>query len=125
MPAASNFGSIARLSPASIAERVPTKVVAEFLAGKYKLGGCITLLNAERDEIIKVEGKTAGRQPCGSRINLQQNARDVGTRLIPGLRHPGERHDMTNAVRGTGLLIGVELVLDCGTTEPAGKETRS
>jgi 4-aminobutyrate aminotransferase-like enzyme len=56
--------------------------------------------------------------------NLQQNARDVGARLIAGLRKLGERHDIIYAVRGAGLLIGVELVLDRRTREPAGRETR-
>lgn len=55
---------------------------------------------------------------------LQANAKQVGTTLIEALRRLGERHEIVGGVRGAGFLIGVELVKDRRTMEPAGEETR-
>ncbi len=41
---------------------------------------------------------------------LQENARDMGARLITGLRTLQERHGCVGDVRGMGLFIGVELI---------------
>jgi 4-aminobutyrate aminotransferase-like enzyme/Ser/Thr protein kinase RdoA (MazF antagonist) len=53
---------------------------------------------------------------------LQQNAHDVGEYFMVGLRKLGERHRLIGDVRGLGLFIGVELVRDRQTLEPAGPE---
>jgi len=55
---------------------------------------------------------------------LQENAKQVGSYLIAGLRALGERHEIVHEVRGAGFLIGVELVTDRRSREPAGAETR-
>ena len=54
--------------------------------------------------------------------NLQENARNVGGYLIEKLRALTERHPMVGDVRGLGLFIGVELVRDPVTLEPATEE---
>ncbi|HEX6939021.1 MAG TPA: aminotransferase class III-fold pyridoxal phosphate-dependent enzyme [Longimicrobiales bacterium] len=51
---------------------------------------------------------------------LQQNAHRVGARLLRGLRERAGRHALVGDVRGLGLYIGIELVLDRDTREPAG-----
>lgn len=50
---------------------------------------------------------------------LQENARTTGARLSEGLRALMERHPLVGDVRGLGLFLGVEFVLDRGTREPA------
>lgn len=55
------------------------------------------------------------------RERLQQNALEVGAYLREGLRRLQARHPLIGDVRGLGLYIGVELVLDPETLEPAGE----
>ncbi len=53
------------------------------------------------------------------REHLQEHARRAGERLIARLRDVGSRRPAIGDVRGSGLFIGVELVLDRETREPA------
>jgi 4-aminobutyrate aminotransferase-like enzyme/Ser/Thr protein kinase RdoA (MazF antagonist) len=54
---------------------------------------------------------------------LQAHALRVGDRLLAGLRHLVDRYPIVGDVRGTGLFLGVEMVRDRETLEPATKET--
>lgn len=50
---------------------------------------------------------------------LMQNAGEVGRHLMDGLREIGNRHMTIGDVRGAGLFIGLELVRDRDSKEPA------
>ncbi|OKJ09221.1 aminotransferase [Kitasatospora sp. CB01950] len=65
----------------------------------------LTVLDALRDE------------------DLQGNAVRVGGHLKDRLRALADRHRIVGAVHGSGLYLGLELVRDRGTLEPAGEET--
>jgi alanine-glyoxylate transaminase/(R)-3-amino-2-methylpropionate-pyruvate transaminase len=54
--------------------------------------------------------------------NIQQNALTIGNHLKSRLMELQDRHDLIGEVRGMGLMIGVELVKDRKTKEPAGPE---
>lgn len=54
---------------------------------------------------------------------LQENARVVGAHLRERLLGLADRHEIIGAVHGVGLYVGVEMVLDRETLEPAAAET--
>jgi 4-aminobutyrate aminotransferase-like enzyme len=54
---------------------------------------------------------------------LQDHAEEVGRVLIDGLRSLKGRYPLIGDVRGAGLFIGIELVKDRATLEPAPEET--
>jgi 4-aminobutyrate aminotransferase-like enzyme len=59
------------------------------------------------------------------RENLQTNALQVGAALRGGIEELAQRHPIVGDIRGPGLFIGVELVRDRATREPAAVETRA
>ncbi|MBS0366506.1 MAG: aminotransferase class III-fold pyridoxal phosphate-dependent enzyme [Proteobacteria bacterium] len=54
---------------------------------------------------------------------LQAHALDVGQRLLAGLHLLKDRHTVIGDVRGSGLFLGIELVRDRGTRDPATAAT--
>jgi 4-aminobutyrate aminotransferase-like enzyme len=54
---------------------------------------------------------------------LQENARVVGGALRAGLEQLVARHEIAGAVHGMGLYLGLDLVRDRETREPAREET--
>jgi 4-aminobutyrate aminotransferase len=57
-----------------------------------------------------------GEEGFGDRVTR------LGSHLLAGLRALQEKHAIIGDVRGLGLMVGMELVKDRGTKEPAGKE---
>ena len=51
---------------------------------------------------------------------LQQQARSTGERLLAGLRELQGEHEVIGDVRGSGLFLGIDLVANRETREPAG-----
>jgi alanine-glyoxylate transaminase/(R)-3-amino-2-methylpropionate-pyruvate transaminase len=56
------------------------------------------------------------------REGLQENSLRIGEQLLAGLRRLQEKHPIIGDVRGRGLMIGVEMVKDRKTKEPAKAE---
>ena len=53
---------------------------------------------------------------------LQENSLKVGRRLLAGLEQLKPKHRLIGDVRGLGLFVGIELVLDHETLAPAAAE---
>jgi alanine-glyoxylate transaminase/(R)-3-amino-2-methylpropionate-pyruvate transaminase len=56
------------------------------------------------------------------REKLQTNALKIGNHILAGLERLKEKHNLIGDVRGKGLLLGIELVKDRATKEPATAE---
>jgi alanine-glyoxylate transaminase/(R)-3-amino-2-methylpropionate-pyruvate transaminase len=56
------------------------------------------------------------------RERLQENALNIGNHLLGGLNRLKDKHNLIGDVRGKGLLLGIELVKDRATKEPAKAE---
>jgi alanine-glyoxylate transaminase/(R)-3-amino-2-methylpropionate-pyruvate transaminase len=54
---------------------------------------------------------------------LQQNAREVGGRLLRGLRRLQDQYPLVGEARGMGLMLGLELIADRSTWAPATAQT--
>ncbi len=53
---------------------------------------------------------------------LQERALRVGSHWMAALKKTQERHDLIGDVRGSGLFLGIDLVRDAATHEPATEE---
>ncbi|MCK4765077.1 MAG: aminotransferase class III-fold pyridoxal phosphate-dependent enzyme [Candidatus Aminicenantes bacterium] len=53
---------------------------------------------------------------------LQKNARTVGNRLLAGLKELQQKYALIGDVRGMGLFIGIELVMDRENLSPAAEQ---
>jgi alanine-glyoxylate transaminase/(R)-3-amino-2-methylpropionate-pyruvate transaminase len=56
------------------------------------------------------------------REKLQANSLKIGNRILAGLSKLKEKHNIIGDVRGKGLLLGIELVKDRQSKEPAREE---
>ena len=82
------------------------------------------------DDIVKenkvVYGITTGFGKFARTViekeKLQQNSLEIGADLTAGFHKLAEKHSIIGEVRGKGLMLGVELVKDRATKEPASAE---
>jgi 4-aminobutyrate aminotransferase len=109
-------------------------VTAKGLGSGLPIGAVIA-----REAVMKWEpgahGSTFGGNPvcCAAALatldlvenGLMQNAAVMGEKLMAGLRGLAERHPVVGDVRGRGLMIGVELVNDRRTKEPAPQRVKA
>ncbi|HME88279.1 MAG TPA: aminotransferase class III-fold pyridoxal phosphate-dependent enzyme [Chthoniobacterales bacterium] len=56
------------------------------------------------------------------REKLQENSLKIGNQILAGLNKLKEKHNIIGDVRGKGLLLGIELVKDRQSKDPAGNE---
>jgi alanine-glyoxylate transaminase / (R)-3-amino-2-methylpropionate-pyruvate transaminase len=56
------------------------------------------------------------------REKLQENALKIGNRILTGLNQLKQKHNLIGDVRGKGLMLGIELVKDRQSKEPAKEE---
>src|SRR6185503_13923990 len=56
------------------------------------------------------------------REQLQANSLKIGNRILAGLDRLKQKHNLIGDVRGKGLLLGIELVKDRQSKEPAREE---
>jgi len=56
------------------------------------------------------------------REKLQENSLKIGSRLLVGLNELKQKHNLIGDVRGKGLMLGIELVKDRQSKEPAREE---
>lgn len=108
--------------------------IAKPMGNGYPIGGVITSQRVA--DALAAQGQffsSAGGNPLSCRVGLavldamaeeglQENARIVGARLAEGFRALAARHPLIGPVHGEGLYLGVELVRDRESMEPAAAE---
>jgi 4-aminobutyrate aminotransferase-like enzyme/Ser/Thr protein kinase RdoA (MazF antagonist) len=108
--------------------------IAKPMGNGFPIGGVIT--SKRIADALATQGQffsSAGGSTLSCRVglavldamvedDLQRNAERIGARLAAGLRELGDRHPLVGVVHGEGLYLGVELVRDRTTLEPAAAE---
>jgi alanine-glyoxylate transaminase/(R)-3-amino-2-methylpropionate-pyruvate transaminase len=115
---------------------VKTDIVtmAKGLGNGYPLGAVITTRAVAESMRGKTHFNTFGGNPVAMTVGeavldvleeekLPQNAAVIGTYLKDKLQKLAEKSPWIGDVRGKGLMLGVELVKDKKTKEPAAQET--
>jgi alanine-glyoxylate transaminase/(R)-3-amino-2-methylpropionate-pyruvate transaminase len=104
--------------------------LAKGLGNGAPLGACVTRPEIAKTTTNRLHFNTFGGNPISmtqglatleviDRENIQENARIVGQHLKDRLCELQERQPLIGEVRGLGLMLGVELVLDRVSKEPA------
>jgi alanine-glyoxylate transaminase/(R)-3-amino-2-methylpropionate-pyruvate transaminase len=97
-----------------LAAVVTTHEIAQSLVGKvhFNTFGGNPVVSAMGKAVLEVIEKE----------NLQENSRKMGDYILAGLNKLKEKHQIIGDVRGKGLMLGIELVKDRKTKEPATAE---
>jgi alanine-glyoxylate transaminase / (R)-3-amino-2-methylpropionate-pyruvate transaminase len=108
--------------------------MAKGIGNGAPLGACVTRPEVARTMTRRIHFNTFGGNPVSMTQGLatlevidadgiQRNAQQVGSHLKDRLLELQERQPLIGDVRGLGLMLGVELVRDRRTKEPATAET--
>ncbi len=97
-----------------LAAVVTTPKIAAALTGKihFNTFGGNPVVSAMGKAVLEVIEKE----------NLQANSLKMGNRILAGLNKLKEKHKVIGDVRGKGLMLGIEMVKDRTTKEPAKAE---
>ncbi len=106
--------------------------MAKGIGNGCPLAAVVTTPRIARSLVGKIHFNTFGGNPVVAaagravlevieREKLQDNARTLGAHLKRGLEQLKARYPIIGDVRGQGLMLGVELVKDRATKEPAGE----
>ncbi|MCE9565151.1 MAG: aspartate aminotransferase family protein [Planctomycetes bacterium] len=107
--------------------------MAKGIGNGAPLGACVTSPKIAAMMAKRIHFNTFGGNPISmtqglatldiiDRDHIQQNAHDIGNHLKQRLLALAERQPLIGEVRGMGLMLGVELVRDRRTKEPANTE---
>jgi alanine-glyoxylate transaminase/(R)-3-amino-2-methylpropionate-pyruvate transaminase len=108
--------------------------MAKGIGNGAPLGACVTRTEIAAMMARRIHFNTFGGNPVSAtqglatldiidRDHIQDNARVVGGYLKQRLIELAERQPLIGEVRGLGLMLGVELVRNRASKEPADKET--
>ncbi|MEY4385904.1 MAG: hypothetical protein RLY20_1187 [Verrucomicrobiota bacterium] len=97
-----------------LAAVVTTPKIAQSLTGKvhFNTFGGNPVVSAMGKAVIEVIEKD----------NLQANSLKIGNQILAGLKKLKDKHKIIGDVRGKGLMLGIEMVKDRATKEPASAE---
>lgn len=107
--------------------------LAKGIGNGAPLAAVVTTPEISRSMTSRIHFNTFGGNPVSAamgkavlevidRESIQQNALDRGLQLMEGLKELAKNHDIIGDVRGRGLMLGVEMVKDRKTKEPASDE---
>jgi alanine-glyoxylate transaminase / (R)-3-amino-2-methylpropionate-pyruvate transaminase len=107
--------------------------MAKGIGNGYPLAAVVTTREIGSVLAERIHFNTFGGNPVATAIGkavlevieregLQQNASRIGEHLLSGLERLKQKHGLIGDVRGKGLLLGIELVRDHETKEPAKAE---
>ena len=107
--------------------------MAKGIGNGCPLAAVVTTPEIAQALVGKVHFNTFGGNPVVSAMgkavlevieneNLQENSRKMGAYILAGLNRLKEKHPIIGDVRGKGLMLGIEMVKDRKTKEPATAE---
>jgi alanine-glyoxylate transaminase / (R)-3-amino-2-methylpropionate-pyruvate transaminase len=107
--------------------------MAKGIGNGCPLGAVVTTPQIARVLTDRIHFNTFGGNPVASAIGkavlevieqekLQENSLKVGNHILAGLDKLKAKHKIVGDVRGKGLMLGIELVKDRATKEPAKAE---
>jgi alanine-glyoxylate transaminase/(R)-3-amino-2-methylpropionate-pyruvate transaminase len=108
--------------------------MAKGMGNGFPMGAVVTRREIAEALAQRIHFNTFGGNPVAMAVGaavldviaeekLQENSRVLGALFKSGLEDLAGRHDLIGDVRGQGLMLGVELVSDRASKEPAPAQT--